>query len=153
LVEVSGVGIIGGGTMRRKAVFLIGLFAVLIGCASHLNYDRSSRSDIPFHKRKVPSLEKAIIIDARGPALDPKYYEVMGRAESEVSHVSALSPHCKEAIKWLRYEAENVGGDALIDVSCTSGSFNATATGTVITFKNRKEALKALKEIKAILIE
>jgi hypothetical protein len=137
--------------MRGKAIFFAGIFAFVIGCASHLNYDKSSRSDIPFHKRKVPSLEKAIIIDPQGPALDPKYYEVMGRAEGEVSHVSALSPHCKDAIKMLRYEAENVGGDALIDVSCTSGTFNATAKGTVISFKNREEALKALKEIKAIL--
>ena len=137
--------------MRGKAIFFAGIFAFTIGCASHLNYDKSSRSDIPFHKRKVPSLEKAIIIDPQGPALDPKYYEVMGRAEGEVSHVSALSPHCKDAIKMLRYEAENVGGDGLIDVSCTSGTFNATAKGTVISFKNREEALKALKEIKAIL--
>jgi len=137
--------------MRGKAIFFAGIFAFTIGCASHLNYDKSSRSDIPFHKRKVPSLEKAIIIDPQGPALDPKYYEVMGRAEGEVSHVSALSPHCKDAIKMLRYEAENVGGDGLIDLSCTSGTFNATAKGTVISFKNREEALKALKEIKAIL--
>ncbi len=51
----------------------------------------------------------------------------------------------------LRFEAENVGGDALIDVSCTSGTFNASANGTVITFKNREEALKVLKDIKAVL--
>ena len=137
--------------MRGKAIFFAGIFAFVIGCASHLNYDKSSKSDIPFYKRKVPSLEKAIIIDPQGPALDPRYYEVMGRAEGEVSHVSALVSHCKEAIKWLRYEAETVGGDALIDVSCTSGTFNATAKGTVISFKNREEALKVLKEIKAIL--
>src|SRR5512139_2144389 len=136
--------------MRRKAIFFAGIFVFVIGCASHLDYDKSSKSNIPFYKRKVPSLEKAIIIDPKGPALDPKYYEVMGRAESEVSHVSALVSHCKEAIKWLRYEAENVGGDALIDVSCTSGAFNATANGTVISFKNRQEALKVLKEINAI---
>ena len=137
--------------MRGKAIFFAGIFAFVIGCASHLNYDKSSRSDIPFHKRKVPSLEKAIIIDPQGPALDPKYYEVMGRAEGEVSHVSALVSHCKDAIERLRYEAEIVGGDALIDVSCTSGTFNASANGTVITFKNREEALKVLKDIKAIL--
>ena len=137
--------------MRRKAIFFAGIFAFVIGCTSYLAYERSAKSDIPFYKRKIPTLEKAIIIDPKGPSLDPKYYEVMGRAEGEVSHVSALSPHCKEAIKMLRYEAENVGGDALIDVSCTSGTFNATAKGTVITFKNREEALKVLKEIKAIL--
>ena len=137
--------------MRGKAIFFAGIFAFTIGCASHLNYDKSSRSDIPFHKRKVPSLEKAIIIDPKGPSLDPKYYEVMGRADSEVSNVSALDSHCKDAIEMLRYEAEIVGGDALIDVSCTSGLFDASANGTVITFKDRVEAFKVLKEINAVL--
>ncbi len=137
--------------MRRRTVILVGIFAFVIGCTSHLNYDKFSKTDIPFYKRKVPSLEAAIIIDSKGPSLDSRYYDVMGKAESEVGHVSALVSHCKEAIKWLRYEAENVGGDALIDVSCTSSSFNATASGTVISFKNRKEALKVLKEIKAVL--
>jgi hypothetical protein len=51
----------------------------------------------------------------------------------------------------LRFEAENVRGDALIDVSCTSGTFNLSANGTVITFKNPEEALKVLKDIKAAL--
>ena len=137
--------------MRGKAIFLAAIFAFIIGCASHLNYDKSSKTDIPFYKRKAPSLEKAVIIDSKGPSLDPKYYEIMGRAESEVSHVSALVSHCKDAIEMLRYEAENVGGDALIDVSCTSSSFDAAAKGTIISFKNRKEALKALKDIKAVL--
>jgi len=137
--------------LRRKALFFAGIFAFVIGCSSHLTHERSSKSDIPFYKRKVPSLEKAIIIDPKGPSLDPKYYEVMGRAESDVSHVSALVSHCKDAIDMLRYEAENVGGDAVIDVSCTSGTFNASANGTVITFKNREEALKVLKDIKAVL--
>jgi len=87
----------------------------------------------------------------KGPSLDPKYYEVMGRADSKASNVTALVSHCKDAIEMLRFEAENVGGDALIDVSCTSGTFNASANGTVITFKNREEALKVLKDIKAVL--
>ena len=137
--------------LRRKALFFAGIFAFVIGCSSHLTHERSSKSDIPFYKRKVPSLEKAIIIDPKGPSPDPKYYEVMGRADSEVSNVSALVSHCKDAIEMLRYEAENVGGDAVIDVSCTSGTFNASANGTVITFKNREEALKVLKDIKAVL--
>ena len=137
--------------LRRRTIFLAGIFAFVIGCASHLPEGKSSKSDIPFHKRKVPSLEKALIIDPKGPSLDPKYYEVMGRADSEANNVSALDSHCKDAIEMLRYEAEIVGGDALIDVSCTSAAFNATATGTVISFKDRKEALKALKEINAIL--
>ncbi len=137
--------------LRRKAIFFAGIFAFVIGCASHLTYDKSSKSDIPFYKRKVPSLEKTIVIDPKGPSLDSKYYEVMGRADSEVSNVTALVSHCKDAIEMLRYEAGNVGGDALIDVSCTSGTFNANANGTVITFKNREEALKVLKDIKAVL--
>jgi hypothetical protein len=137
--------------LRRKAIFFGGIFAFVIGCASQLPNGKSSKNDIPSYKRKVPSLEKAIIIDLKGPSLDPKYYEVMGRADSQAGNVSALVSHCKAAIEMLRYEAEIVGGDALIDVSCTSGAFNATANGTIITFKNRGEALKALKDIKAVL--
>jgi hypothetical protein len=137
--------------MRRRAIFFVGILAFAIGCASHLTYERSSTNDIPFHKRKVPSLEKAIVIDTKGPSLDPKYYEVMGRAMSEVSNVTALSFHCKDAIEMLRFEAEKVGGDALINVSCSSGTFNASASGTIISFKNREEVLKVLKSIKAIL--
>ena len=137
--------------MRRKAIFFAGIFAFLVGCASHLNYEKSSKSDIPWHKRKMPSLEEIIIIDPNGPSLDPKYYQVMGKAEGNVSHVTALLPHCKDAIEMLRYEAENVGGDALIDVSCTSDTFTGAAQGTIISFYNREEALKVLKEIKAIL--
>jgi len=137
--------------LRRKAIFFAGIFAFVIGCASHLPDPGSSKSDIPFYKRKVPSLEKAIIIDPKGPLLDPKYYEVMGRVDSEVGNVSALYSHCKDAIEMLRSEAEKVGGDALIGASCTSGTFNASANGTVITFKNREEALRVLKDIKAVL--
>jgi hypothetical protein len=137
--------------MGRKAIFFAVIFAFTFGCASHLTYEKSSTSDIPFHKRKIPSLEKAIIIDTKGPSLDPKYYEVMGRATSEVSNVTALAFHCKDAIEMLRFETEKVGGDALIDVSCSSETFNASAAGTIIAFKNRDEALKALKDIKAIL--
>jgi hypothetical protein len=134
-----------------RAIIFAGICAFVMGCASHLTYDKSSKSDIPFYKRKVPSLEEVIIIDPKGPSLDPKYYEVMGRADSQVSNVTALVSHCKDAIEMLRYEAGNVGGDALIDVSCTSGTFNASANGTVITFKNREEALKVLRDIKAVL--
>lgn len=137
--------------MRRKAIFVAVIFAFTFGCASHLTYEKSSTSDIPFHKRKIPSLEKAIIIDTKGPSLDPKYYEVMGRAMSEVSNITALAFHCKDAIEMLRFETEKVGGDALINVSCSSGTFDASASGTIITFKNRGEAIKVLKDIKAVL--
>lgn len=137
--------------LRRKAIFFAGIFAFLIGCASQLPDSNSSRSDIPFDKRKVPSFEKAIIIDPKGPSLDPRYYEVMGKASSEAGDVSALYSYCDQAIERLRFEAEKVGGDALIDVSCTKGTFNASADGTIIIFKNREEALKVLKDIKAVL--
>ena len=137
--------------LRKKAIFFAGIFAFVISCASYLTYDKSSKNNIPFSKRKVPSLEKAIIIDSKGPSLDPKYYEVMGRADSKVSNVTSLVSHCKDALEMLRYEAGNVGGDALIDVSCTEGTFDAVANGTIITFKDREEALKVLKDIKAVL--
>jgi hypothetical protein len=137
--------------MRRKAIFFAGIFLFAFGCASHLNYEKSATSDIPFEKRKVPSLENAIVIDPKGPSLDPKYYEIMGKAAAEVSNVSALASHCKDAIEMLRFETEKVGGDALIDVSCGSGSFGASASGTIISFKNRQEALKVLRDIKAVL--
>ena len=137
--------------LRRKAIFFAGIFAFVMGCASHLTYDKSSTSDIPFSNRRPPSSEKAIIIDPKGPSLDPRYYDVMGKADSKVSNVSSLVPHCKDAMEMLRYEAEIVGGDALIDVSCTSGLFDASANGTVITFKDRVEAFKVLKEINAVL--
>ncbi len=85
--------------LRRKAIFFAGIFALVIGCASHLTHDKSSKSDIPFYKRKVPSLEKAIIIALKGPSLDPKYYEVMGRADSKASNVTALVSHVKTQLK------------------------------------------------------
>ncbi|HMK50870.1 MAG TPA: hypothetical protein VK551_00095 [Thermodesulfobacteriota bacterium] len=137
--------------MKTKAIFFAGILAFVFGCASHLTYGKSSSNDIPFHKRKAPSSEIAIIIDPKGPSLDPKYYEVMGKAESEVSNVTALEAHCKDALEMLRFETEKVGGDALIDVTCSSGTFDAKATGTIIAFKNRQEALKVLKDIKAVL--
>jgi hypothetical protein len=137
--------------LAKKAMGLAGIFAFVVGCASTLTYDKSSKTDIPFLKRKPPTLERAVIIDPKGPSLDPKYYEVMGKADSKVSHVSSLAPHCEDALEMLRMETENAGGDALIDVSCTSGTFEASANGTIIAFKNREEALKVLKEIKAVL--
>jgi hypothetical protein len=137
--------------MRRKAIFFAGIFIFAFGCASHLNYEKSSANDIPFDKLKPPSLEKALVIDPKGPSLDPKYYEIMGRAMAEVSNVSALASHCEDAIEMLRYETEKVGGDALIHVSCSSGAYDASASGTIISFKNRQEALRVLRDIKAVL--
>jgi len=134
----------------RKAIFFVGISAFVVACASHLG-DQSSKNDVPFAKRRAPTFEKAVIIDPNGPPLNPQYYEVMGRAVSEVSHVSSLVSHCEDAFEMLRYEAEKVGGDALIDVSCTMGTFDARAGGTIIAFKNREEALKVLKDINAVL--
>jgi len=137
--------------MRKKAICFAGIFIFVFGCASHLNYQKYSSNDVPFDKRKIPSLEKAIVIDPKGPSLDPKYYEIMGRAVSEVSDVSALESHCENAIEMLRIETERVGGDAVINVSCSSRSFGANADGAIISFKNRQEALKVLRDIKAVL--
>ena len=137
--------------MRKKAIVFAAIFVFVFGCASHLSNQNSSSNDIPFDKLKIPTLEEAIVIDPKGPSLDPKYYEIMGRAVAEVNDVSALAPHCKDAIEMLRFETEKVGGDALINVSCNSESFRASAVGTIISFKNRQEALKVLRDIKAIL--
>lgn len=125
--------------------------ALLMGCASYLSYDRNSSSDIPFHKRKPPSLDRAIIISTNGPQLESKYYEIMGNVMSQINNITVFQKHCKDAIEMLRYEAENVGADALINVSCSSGKYSAEASATAITFKNREQALKLLKDIKAIL--
>jgi uncharacterized protein YbjQ (UPF0145 family) len=51
----------------------------------------------------------------------------------------------------LRYEVETVGADAVINVSCSSDKYSAEAFGTAITFKSREQALKVLKDIRAIL--
>jgi hypothetical protein len=137
--------------MIKTILIWAGLLTMLIGCASYLAYERSSSNDIPLYKRKPPSLNAAIIIDVKGPQLDPKHYEILGKAMSHVSNPSPLVSHCKDAMEMLRYEAETVGGDALINVSCSSGTYDADASGTLITFKNREEALKVLKQIKAVL--
>jgi uncharacterized protein YbjQ (UPF0145 family) len=125
--------------------------AMLAACASYLSYDRHSMTDIPFEKRKAPSFEKAIIISTKGPQLEPKYYEILGNVMSEINNITSLQKHCKDAIETLRFEAENVGADAIINISCSSDKFSARASGAAIAFKNREQALKVLKDIKAVL--
>jgi len=137
--------------MRKVNILMAVGVALLMGCASYLSYDRNSSSDIPFHKRKPPSLDRAIIISTNGPQLESKYYEIMGNVMSQINNITVFQKHCKDAIEMLRYEAENVGADALINVSCSSGKYSAEASGTAITFKNREHALKVLKDINAIL--
>jgi hypothetical protein len=137
--------------MRQIRILIIVGIAILVGCASYLSYDRQSASDIPFEKRKPPSLEKAIILSTKGPQLEPKFYEIMGKVRSRVENISSLQDHCKDAIDMLRYEAESVGADALIDVSCSPEKYSAQAFGTAIAFTNRGEVLKVLRDIKAIL--
>lgn len=137
--------------MRKVVLLILVGSAILAGCRSYLSYDRHSTSDIPFHKRKPPSFDKVIIISTKGPQLEPKYYEIMGNVMSQIDNITMLQNHCKDAIERLRYEAETVGADALIDVSCDSSNFSAEATGKAITFKSREQALKVLKDIKAIL--
>ena len=137
--------------MKKKITLILVGLAMIIGCRSYFSYDRSSTSDIPFHKRKPPNMDKALIISTNGPQLEPKYYEIMGKVTSQIDNITIFQKHCKDAIEMLRYEAEKVGADALINVSCSSDKFSAEASGTAITFRNREQTLKVLKDIKAIL--
>jgi hypothetical protein len=137
--------------MRKMMILMVVAIAILIGCRSYLSYERQSTSDIPFDKRKPMSLDKAIIISTKGPQLEPKYYEIMGKVRSQADNLSSLQNHCKDAIELLRHEAENVGADALINVSCSPDKYSAGASGTAITFRDREQALKFLKDMKAIL--
>jgi len=125
--------------------------AILMGCRSYMSYERQSTSDIPFHKRKPPTMERTIIISSNGPQLDQKYYEIMGNVRAKIDNISAFQNHCKDAIEMLRQEAENVGADALVNVSCRPEQFSASASGTAISFKNRGQSLEVLRDIKAIL--
>lgn len=135
--------------MRKMVILIVVGIAILTGCG-HLP-NRRSGSDIPFEKRKPPSLDKSIIISTKGPQLEPEYYMIMGKVWSNVDNLSSLENHCKDALEMLRYEAGNVGADALIDVSCSPDKYSAQARGSAITFKNRGRALKVLKDMKAIL--
>jgi hypothetical protein len=137
--------------MRKMVIWMILGLAMFAGCRSYMSYDRHSSSDIPFHKRKPPSLNKAIIISTKGPQLEPQHYEIMGKVNSRVENLTIFQKHCEDAIEMLRYEAEVVGADALIDVSCTSDNYTAAASGKAILFGNREQALKVLRDIKAIL--
>ena len=137
--------------MRNIMIPIIVGIAIPIGCASFLSYNRQSTNDIPFEKRKPPSLEKAIILSMKGPQLEPKFYEIIGKVRSQVGNMSSLQNHCKDAIDMLRYEAESIGADALIDISCSPEKFGAKAFGTAIAFRNREETLKVLVDIKAII--
>ena len=137
--------------MRKIMISIIVGIAIPVGCASYLSYERQSTSDIPFEKRKPPSLEKAIILSMKGPQLEPKFYEIMGKVRSQVENVSSLQDHCQDAFDMLRYEAERVGADALIEVSCSPEKYGAHAFGTAIAFRNREEVMKVLMDIRAIL--
>jgi len=137
--------------MRKMMILMVVGIAILIGCRSYSSYNRQSTSDIPFDKRKPLSLDKAIIISSKGPQLEPKYYEIMGNVSSQADNITTLQNHCKDAIELLRYEAQNVGADALINVSCSPDKYSAGASGTAITFRDRQQALKLLKDMKAIL--
>ena len=137
--------------MRKMMILMVVGIAILIGCKSYSSYNRQSTSDIPFDKRKPLSLDKAIIISSKGPQLEPKYYEIMGKVRSQADNITTLQNHCKDAIEMLRYEAQNVGADALINVSCSPDKYSAGASGTAITFKDREQALEVLKDMKAIL--
>ncbi len=137
--------------MRKIMILMIVGIAILLGCKSDLSYSRNSTNDIPFEKRKPLSLEKAIILSPKGPQLEPKYYEIMGKVRSQVENITSLQNHCKDAIDMLRYETESVGADALINVSCRLDKYGAEAFGTAIAFRNREQALKVLRDMKAVL--
>jgi hypothetical protein len=137
--------------MKKMMMLTVVGIAILIGCSSYLSYERKSTNDIPFDKRKPPSMNKAIIINSKGPQLEPKYYEIMGKVQSQADNLTILQNHCKDAIEMLRYEAEVVGADALINVSCSQEKFSANASGTAIAFKNREQALRVLQDMKATL--
>jgi len=137
--------------MRKMMILAVVGITILIGCRSYMSYERKSTSDIPFYKRKPPSMDRAIIVSSNGPQLEPKYYEIMGNVTSRIDNITMFQNHCKDAIETLRYEGETVGADALINVSCSPDKFSAHASGTAITFKNREQALKVLKDMKAIL--
>ncbi len=137
--------------MKKMIMLTVVAIVILIGCKSYLSYERQSSSDIPFEKRKPPSLNKAIIINSKGPQLEPKYYEIMGKVKSRAENLTILQKHCKDAIEMLRYEAEVVGADALINVSCSPDTYSAGASGMAIAFRDREQALKVLKDTKAIL--
>jgi uncharacterized protein YbjQ (UPF0145 family) len=137
--------------MRKMVIWMIVGLAIFAGCRSYMSYERQSSTDIPFHKRKPPSMNKAIIISTNGPQLEPNYYQIMGTVNSTIENVSIYSKHCTDAIEMLRYEAEAVGADALMNVSCSLHKYGAEASGSAITFNNREQALKVLKDIKAIL--
>ena len=138
--------------MRTMTIWMIAGLIMFIGCKSYMSYDRRSSSDIPFYKRKPPSMDKAIIISTQGPQLEPRDYEIMGKVNSQVANLTIFQNHCKDAIEMLRYEAEVVGADGLINVSCRKSSYGAEAYGVAIVFhKSREETLRVLRNIQAIL--
>lgn len=137
--------------MRKMMILTVVGIAILIGCQSYFSYERRSTSDIPFDKRKPTSMNKAIIISTNGPQLEPQNYEIMGKVDSRIENLTIVQKHCKDAIEMLRYEAEVVGADALINVSCSRDTYSAKASGTAIKFRDREQALKFLEDMKAIL--
>ena len=138
--------------MRKMMILIVVGIAILMGCRSYLSFDRQSASDIPFDKRKPRSLDQTIIIiSTNGPQLAPEYYEIMGKVRANADNWLSVLNHCEDAIEMLRYEAGNVGADALIGVSCSPDKYSAEVLGTAITFRNREQALKVLKDMKAIL--
>ena len=137
--------------MRKMVLWTIIGLTIFIGCSRFMSYNKHASSDIPFNMRRPPSGEKPIIISTKGPQLEPKDYEIMGRVNSKVDSPPILQERCKDAIETLRSEAEILGADGLINVSCNWDVNREEASGTAIFFKNRGETLRVLKDIKAIL--
>ena len=137
--------------MRKRVIWIILGLTMFIGCSNFMSYSKHASSDIPFDKRRPPPIDKPIIISTKGPQLDPDHYEIMGKVNSKIDNPSILQKRCKDAVEMLRYEAEIVGADALINVSCSGDKNSEVAFGTAITFKSREETLRVLKNINAIL--
>ena len=137
--------------MRRMTRWIILGLTMFIGCSNFMSYSRHASSDIPFEKRRPPSGSKPVIINTKGPQLQPEYYEIMGNVNSKINNPPILQERCKEAIETLRYEAEVLGADGLINVSCRWDTKGEEASGTAIIFKSREETSRVLKDIKAIL--
>jgi hypothetical protein len=137
--------------MRKMVIWIILGLTMFIGCSRYMSYQRHSSSDIPFDKHRPSPVDKPIIISTKGPQLSPEHYEIMGKVNSKIDNPIILEKKCKDAVEMLRYEAQVVGADALINVSCSWDKNSEMASGIAITFKSREETLRVLKNINAIL--
>ena len=136
-----------------KTALMIFLFITLTGCASYNSYSVYSTNDVPLESRKPPSMYRTIIISMNGPQLDPEYYETMGIVRSNVDNLTVFENRIRGAMEKVRNEARSIGADALINVSCGKSGFGSACHGYAISFKDREECLRRLKEIGAVILD